>query len=74
MDGPKLGGAERFAFAFEIRHLAGDQLQRTGGPGEFENDVLMAVTRPGAALCSDFKVCRNSASPASTAMPSPNTL
>src|SRR6185295_986602 len=51
----QLCGGNRFAFAFEVGHLAGDELERAGGACQFEHDVPMGVARPAAALRGDLE-------------------
>ena len=45
----------RFAFAFEIGDLAGDQFLAPGGDGNFADDFAQVVARPAFALRRDFE-------------------
>ena len=47
-----------FAFAFQIRHLPGDELQRAGSLGNFQNQIAVRIARPSPALRGDFKRLR----------------
>jgi hypothetical protein len=51
----KLRDGDVASFAFEVGHLAGDELEGTGGPGEFEDDVAVGISGPGPALGGDLE-------------------
>ena len=44
--------------AFQIRHLSGDELQRAGGFGDFQNNLVVRIAREFFALRGDFKRLR----------------
>ena len=58
MDVAQFGHGKFFAFALQIRHLPGDELQRAGGLGDFQNDFLVRIAREFFALRGDFKRLR----------------
>ena len=45
----------RLPFAFQIRDLSGNQLQRAGGAGQFQDDGLVRIAGPALAPGGDFK-------------------
>ena len=55
MNVAELSGGDAFPFALQIRDLAGDQLQRTRGAGQFQDDGLMRIAGPAPAPGGDFK-------------------
>ena len=48
LDVTELRHGNLLAFDLQVRHLAGDDLQRTGGPRELEQESLMRVAWPAA--------------------------
>jgi len=54
----KFFGRDFLSFAFEIRHLPGDQLKRPRRRGQFQYDLMMSVSRPTLAFCRQFECSR----------------
>ena len=58
MDVTEFGHGKFFAFAFQVRHLPGDELQRAGGFRDFQNDFVVRIARKIFALRGDLKRLR----------------
>ena len=58
VDVAQFGRGKFFAFAFQIRHLPGDELQRAGRLGDFQNQIAVRIARPALGLRGDFKRLR----------------
>jgi hypothetical protein len=58
MDVPKLLLLDPFALAFQVRDLAGDQLEGTRRARKLKNDVAMRIATPSLALRRNLKRLR----------------
>ena len=54
----ELAGCDRLALTLEVGDLTGDQFERAGGSGQFQNDVAVRIARPAFASRGDFKRLR----------------
>ena len=54
----QFGDGKFFAFAFQIGDLSGDELQRAGRAGDFQNDFVVRIARKFFALRGDLKRLR----------------